>query len=366
MSFSLRLKNELTKRLDFPILILVLLLMAVSLFALYSSSQGDVAKVSAQAKNFIFALIVMWSVAKIPFGYLSRLALPLYCLALILLVLTMLVGDQAKGAQRWLDLQVIRVQPSELMKIALPLTLAWYFDRFERVLRPRHYGFAIFLLLIPTILILKQPDLGTAILVLASGVFVIFFSGVSLRIIGFIVTLTVLLMPFAWSVLEPYQQVRILTLLNPSSDPLGAGYHTIQSTIAIGSGGFWGKGWLSGTQSQLNFLPEGTTDFIFAVLAEEFGFIGVLLVFLIYFLLIWRSLTIAIQAPNNFSRLAAMSIVLTFFIYAFVNIGMVIGVLPIVGVPLPLISLGGSSAVTISIGFGVLMNFRANHRLVQT
>ena len=366
MSFSLRLKNELTKRLDFPILILVLLLMAVSLFALYSSSQGDVAKVSAQAKNFIFALIVMWSVAKIPFGYLSRLALPLYCLALILLVLTMLVGDQAKGAQRWLDLQVIRVQPSELMKIALPLTLAWYFDRFERVLRPRHYVFAIFLLLIPTILILKQPDLGTAILVLASGVFVIFFSGVSLRIIGFIVTLTVLLMPFAWSVLEPYQQVRILTLLNPSSDPLGAGYHTIQSTIAIGSGGFWGKGWLSGTQSQLNFLPEGTTDFIFAVLAEEFGFIGVLLVFLIYFLLIWRSLTIAIQAPNNFSRLAAMSIVLTFFIYAFVNIGMVIGVLPIVGVPLPLISLGGSSAVTISIGFGVLMNFRANHRLVQT
>ena len=366
MSFSLRLKNELTKRLDFPILILVLLLMAVSLFALYSSSQGDVAKVSAQAKNFIFALIVMWSVAKIPFGYLSRLALPLYCLALILLVLTMLVGDQAKGAQRWLDLQVIRVQPSELMKIALPLTLAWYFDRFERVLRPRHYLFAIFLLLIPTILILKQPDLGTAILVLASGVFVIFFSGVSLRIIGFIVTLTVLLMPFAWSVLEPYQQVRILTLLNPSSDPLGAGYHTIQSTIAIGSGGFWGKGWLSGTQSQLNFLPEGMTDFIFAVLAEEFGFIGVLLVFLIYFLLIWRSLTIAIQAPNNFSRLAAMSIVLTFFIYAFVNIGMVIGVLPIVGVPLPLISLGGSSAVTISIGFGVLMNFRANHRLVQT
>lgn len=366
MSFSLRLKNELTKRLDFPLLILVLLLMAVSLFALYSSSQGDVAKVSAQAKNFIFALIVMWSVAKIPFGYLSRLALPLYCLALILLVLTMLVGDQAKGAQRWLDLQVIRVQPSELMKIALPLTLAWYFDRFERVPRPRHYLFAIFLLLIPTILILKQPDLGTAILVLASGVFVIFFSGVSLRIIGFIVTLTVLLMPFAWSVLEPYQQVRILTLLNPSSDPLGAGYHTIQSTIAIGSGGFWGKGWLSGTQSQLNFLPEGTTDFIFAVLAEEFGFIGVLLVFLIYFLLIWRSLTIAIQAPNNFSRLAAMSIVLTFFIYAFVNIGMVIGVLPIVGVPLPLISLGGSSAVTISIGFGVLMNFRANHRLVQT
>lgn len=366
MSFSLRLKNELTKRLDFPLLILVLLLMAVSLFALYSSSQGDVAKVSAQAKNFIFALIVMWSVAKIPFGYLSRLALPLYCLALILLVLTMLVGDQAKGAQRWLDLQVIRVQPSELMKIALPLTLAWYFDRFERVLRPRHYLFAIFLLLIPTILILKQPDLGTAILVLASGVFVIFFSGVSLRIIGFIVTLTLLLMPFAWSVLEPYQQVRILTLLNPSSDPLGAGYHTIQSTIAIGSGGFWGKGWLSGTQSQLNFLPEGTTDFIFAVLAEEFGFIGVLLVFLIYFLLIWRSLTIAIQAPNNFSRLAAMSIVLTFFIYAFVNIGMVIGVLPIVGVPLPLISLGGSSAVTISIGFGVLMNFRANHRLVQT
>jgi rod shape determining protein RodA len=203
-------------------------------------------------------------------------------------------------------------------------------------------------------------------LVLASGFFVLFFAGLSLRALGFLVTLFVLVMPFAWGMLEPYQQTRILTLLNPASDPLGAGYHTIQSTIAIGSGGFWGKGWMEGTQSQLNFLPEGTTDFVFAVLGEEFGFIGVLFIFLAYLALVWRGLQIATRAPNLFSRLAAVSITLTFFIYAFVNVGMVIGLLPIVGVPLPLISFGGSSAVTVLIGIGILMNFRANRRLIQT
>ncbi len=323
-------------------------------------------KVIAQGKNFIFALILMWIVAKIPLDYLSRFALPLYIFTMVLLVLTALIGDQAKGAQRWLDLQVVRIQPSELMKIALPLMLAWYFDRYERVIGAKYYVVAALLLLAPVILILKQPDLGTSILVFTSGFFVLFFAGMSLRVLAFIVTLSVLVMPFAWGVLEPYQQTRILTLLNPASDPLGAGYHTIQSTIAIGSGGFWGKGWMEGTQSQLNFLPEGATDFVFAVLGEEFGFIGVLFIFLAYLALIWRGLQIAQRAPNLFSRLAATSITLTFFIYAFVNVGMVIGLLPIVGVPLPLISFGGSSAVTVLIGIGILMNFRANRRLVQT
>ena len=323
-------------------------------------------KVLTQAKHFGFALILMWVVAKAPLGYLSRLALPLYILAMVLLVLTALIGDQAKGAQRWLDLQVIRIQPSELMKIALPLMLAWYFDRYERVISPKYYLIAVLLLLAPVILILKQPDLGTSILVFASGFFILFFAGMSLRVLGFIVTLSILVMPFAWGMLEPYQQTRVLTLLNPASDPLGAGYHTIQSTIAIGSGGFWGKGWMEGTQSQLNFLPEGTTDFVFAVLGEEFGFIGVLVIFLAYLALVWRGLQIATGAPNLFSRLAAVSITLTFFIYAFVNVGMVIGLLPIVGVPLPLISFGGSSAATVLIGIGILMNFRANRRLVQT
>ena len=345
---------------------MVLVLFVVSLCALFSSSQGDMTKVVTQAKHFVVALILMWAVAKIPLGYLSRLALPLYLLAIVLLVLTALIGDQAKGAQRWLDLQVIRIQPSELMKIALPLVLAWYFDRYERVTNLKHYLIAAIILVVPVLLILKQPDLGTSILVLASGFFVLFFAGMSFRVLGFLVTLFVLVMPFAWGMLEPYQQTRILTLLNPASDPLGAGYHTIQSTIAIGSGGFWGKGWMEGTQSQLNFLPEGTTDFVFAVLGEEFGFIGVLFIFLAYLALVWRGLQIATRAPNLFSRLAAVSITLTFFIYAFVNVGMVIGLLPIVGVPLPLISFGGSSAVTVLIGIGILMNFRANRRLIQT
>ena len=360
-----RVKTEITKVLDGPLLALILTLFAMSLGVLYSSSQGDVARVIVQAQHFAVALVLMWVVARVPFEYLSRLALPLYLLALVLLILTAVMGEESKGAQRWLDLKFLRIQPSELMKIALPLMLAWYFDRYERV-RPITYFVSVLLLLVPVMLILRQPDLGTAILVFASGFFVLFFAGISIRIFVFIATIAVLVMPFAWGLLHAYQQKRILTLLNPSADPLGAGYHTIQSTIAIGSGGFWGKGWMDGTQSQLNFLPEGSTDFIFAVLGEEFGFVGVLLIFLVYAMLIWRGLNIAVQAPSLFARLAAISITMTFFIYAFVNVGMVIGLLPIVGVPLPLMSFGGSSAVTMLLGIGLLMNFRSNRRLVQT
>ncbi|HBZ18402.1 MAG TPA: rod shape-determining protein RodA [Betaproteobacteria bacterium] len=359
-------KTELTKTLDGPLVALIFTLFVISLGMLYSSSQGDVGAVLTQANHFAIALVLMWVVAKAPLEYLSRLALPLYLFAVVLLILTALIGEESKGAQRWLDLQVIRIQPSELLKIALPLMLAWYFDRYERVLRPINYLVAALLLLVPVALILRQPDLGTAILVFASGFFVLFFAGMSIRIFGFIATLALLVMPFAWGLLHAYQQRRILMLLNPSADPLGAGYHSIQSTIAIGSGGFLGKGWMDGTQSQLNFLPEGTTDFIFAVIGEEFGFVGVLLIFLVYALLIWRGLKIAAQAPSLFSRLAAISITMTFFIYVFVNVGMVIGLLPIVGVPLPLVSFGGSSAATVLLGMGVLMNFRANRRIVQT
>ncbi|MDA0236912.1 MAG: rod shape-determining protein RodA [Proteobacteria bacterium] len=361
-----RIKTGITKTLAGPFLVLILALCVMSLGVLYSSSQGDVVRVITQAKHFAIALVLMWVVAKMPLEYLSRMALPLYLLALILLILTALIGDESKGAQRWLDLKAIRIQPSELMKIALPLMLAWYFDRYECILRPTNYLVAALLLLVPVALILRQPDLGTAILVFSSGFFVLFFAGMSIRIFAFIATLAVLVMPLAWGLLHAYQQKRILMLFNPSADPLGAGYHTIQSTIAIGSGGFWGKGWTDGTQSQLNFLPEGTTDFIFAVLGEEFGFVGVLLIFVVYALLIWQGLRIATQAPSLFARLAAISITMTFFIYAFVNVGMVIGLLPIVGVPLPLMSFGGSSAATVLLGMGVLMNFRANRRLVQT
>jgi len=312
-------------------------------------------KVVAQTKHFGVALILMWAVAKIPLGYLSRLALPLYIVAMVLLVLTALIGDQAKGAQRWLDLQVIRIQPSELMKIALPLMLAWYFDRYERVLNLKHYFIAAILMVAPVILILKQPDLGTSILVLASGFFVLFFAGMSLRVLGFIATISVLVMPFAWSMLEPYQQTRVLTLLNPASDPLGAGYHTIQSTIAIGSGGFWGKGWMEGTQSQLNFLPEGTTDFVFAVLGEEFGLMACIGVLLVYTLLVLRGIGQAVRFDSLFTSLVALGVICQLGLQALINMASTLALIPTKGMTLPFISYGGSSLLGIGIGLGMTL-----------
>jgi rod shape determining protein RodA len=270
------------------------------------------------------------------------------------------------GAQRWLNLGFTRIQPSELMKIALPLMLAWYFDRYEAILRLRNFAVGAILVLVPVLLIAKQPDLGTALLVSAAGFYVLFLAGLSWKILVGLGVAGAASLPLFWSVLHDYQRQRILTLLDPSQDPLGAGYHTIQSTIALGSGGFFGKGWLNGTQAHLDFLPERTTDFIFAVYSEEFGLVGNIVLLVLFLLVIGRGLVIAANAPTLFTRLLAGAITLTFFTYAFVNMGMVSGILPVVGVPLPLISYGGTSLVTILFGVGLLMSIQTHRRLVQT
>jgi rod shape determining protein RodA len=298
--------------------------------------------------------------------YLSRIALPLYVLGLVLLIAVAAFGEIVNGARRWLDLGFIRVQPSELMKIAVPLMLAWYFDRYEAVLKMRDFAVGALLVLMPVLLIAQQPDLGTALLVTAAGFFVLFLAGLSWKILVGLTLAGGASLPFLWSMLHDYPRRRVLTLLDPSQDPLGAGYHTIQSTIALGSGGVFGKGWLNGTQSHLDFLPERTTDFIFAVYAEEFGLFGSMVLMVLFLLVVGRGLVIAANATTLFTRLLAGAITLTFFTYAIVNMGMVSGILPIVGVPLPLISYGGTSLVTILFSFGLLMSIHTHRRLVQT
>jgi len=252
------------------------------------------------------------------------------------------------------------------MKIALPLMLAWYFDRYEAILRLRNFAVGTVLVLVPVLLIAKQPDLGTALLVAAAGFYVLFLAGLSWKLLVGLGLAGSASLPFLWSMMHDYQRQRVLTLFDPSQDPLGAGYHTIQSTIALGSGGFMGKGWLNGTQSHLDFLPERTTDFIFAVYAEEFGLVGNVVLMVLFLLVIGRGLVIAANAPTLFTRLLAGAITLTFFTYAFVNMGMVAGILPVVGIPLPLISYGGTSLVTILFGIGLLMSIHTHRRLVQT
>lgn len=361
-----RLFAYLVKHVDRYLFALVTIFLVIGLMTLYSASGGDVSRVAGQLVNISVALAAMWLAANVPLHYLSRLALPLYVLGLVLLILVALFGDIVNGARRWLDLGVTRIQPSELMKIAVPLMLAWYFDRYEAILRMQSFIVGAVLLLVPVLLIARQPDLGTALLVTAAGFYVLFLAGLSWKIlVGFAVAGGASL-PLLWSMLHDYQRQRVLTLLDPSQDPLGAGYHTIQSTIALGSGGFFGKGWLNGTQSHLEFLPERTTDFIFAVYAEEFGLLGNLLLIFLFMLVIARGLVIAANAPTLFTRLLAGALTLTFFTYAFVNMGMVSGILPVVGVPLPLISYGGTSLVTILFGFGLLMAIHTHRRLVQT
>jgi len=284
----------------------------------------------------------------------------------ILLIGVALFGDVSHGARRWLNLGITKIQPSEIMRIAVPLMLAWFFSKRERSHRVSDFVIAAALLLIPVALIIKQPDLGTALLISASGFFVLFLAGLSWRfLIGGAVAIGALA-PIFWSMLHDYQRKRIEILIDPSQDPLGAGYHTIQATIALGSGGMTGKGWLNGTQAQLDFLPERTTDFIFAVFGEEFGMIGNLMLLTLFSLIIIRGIMIASQAKSTFTRLLAGSITLTFFTYAFVNIGMVSGVLPVVGVPLPLISYGGTSMVTLLLGFGILMSIQTHKKLVAS
>jgi rod shape determining protein RodA len=361
-----RLESYLTRHIDGVLLLFTLVLMAVGMLTLFSASNASAARSSAQLANMVVALCVMWVFANIPPHFLSRFAFPLYVIGVLLLVGVALFGEVINGARRWLDLGITRIQPSELMKIAVPLALAWYFDRYETSLRLRHYLVGAIMLLLPVGLIARQPDLGTAVLIMASGSFVLFLAGLSWRIIVGLGIAFAAALPFVWSVMHDYQRQRILTLLDPAQDPLGAGYHTIQSTIAVGSGGWLGKGWLNGTQTHLDFIPERTTDFIFAVFAEEFGLLGCLLLLILFLLVISRGMVITAQAPSLFARLLAGAVTLTFFTYAFVNMGMVSGILPVVGVPLPLLSYGGTSLVSICIGFGILMSIASHKKLVQT
>jgi rod shape determining protein RodA len=347
---------------DGPLMAFSGLLLLVALIAMGSASPE---RMTAQLINLGVALAVMRVVAQLPPQRLMHLALPIYLFGVLLLIGVALFGDISKGARRWLNLGFMRIQPSELMKIAMPLMLAWYFQKHEALLRLRDYVVAAVLLLIPVALIARQPDLGTAILVFSAGFFVIFFAGLPWKVIIGLGVAGGAAAPFAWNLLHDYQRHRILTLLDPEKDPLGKGFHIIQSTIAIGSGGILGKGWGKGTQAQLEFIPERHTDFIFAVYSEEFGLLGNLVLLVLYSLLIGRGLMIAANAATLFARLLAGAVTLIFFTYAFVNMGMVSGILPVVGVPLPFVSYGGTALVTLFLGIGILMSIHKNRMLVQ-
>lgn len=350
-----------------PFLLLVLTGLLGFAYALMTSASPE--RLPTLQIHLVIALGTMWAVSLIPPKRLLSLAVPLYAVGLLLLIGVFLFGDTSKGAKRWLDLGVARIQPSELMKIAVPLMLAWYFQQREGAIRFGTFVVAIVLLAVPLGLIVIQPDLGTSLLVAAAGFYVIFFAGLSWKLIVPVVVLgmvgigaivgfgdTLCQPDFDWRVLREYQKQRVCTLLDPTQDPLGKGFHIIQSTIAIGSGGLLGKGWLDGTQTHLAFIPERHTDFIFSVLAEEFGLIGALVLLGAYLLLILRGFIIAARAPTLATRLLAGAITMIIFTYAFVNMGMVSGILPVVGVPLPFVSYGGTALVTLCIGMGMLMS----------
>ncbi|MEO8441063.1 MAG: rod shape-determining protein RodA [Betaproteobacteria bacterium] len=361
-----RITRLLAAHIDNQLLVALLLLMGVGVVTIFSGSNQSVPRISSQVANILVALGVMYLFANIPPHYLSRIALPLYVLGVLLLVCVALFGDIVNGARRWLYIGVTRIQPSELMKIAVPLMLAWYLDRYEATLKLKNYIVAVVLLIVPIGLIVRQPDLGTALLISAAGAYVLFLAGLSWRIIVGLAIGAAACLPFVWGMMHDYQRQRILTLIDPTQDPLGAGYHTIQSTIAVGSGGIVGKGWLQGTQSHLDFIPERTTDFIFAVFSEEWGLFGNVVLLVLFLLVIGRGVVITANAPTLFTRLFGGAITLTFFTYAFVNMGMVSGILPVVGVPLPLVSYGGTSLVTICLGLGILMSIETHKKLVQT
>lgn len=362
--------------LDGPLASIVLAIIGFSAVVMVSASPE---RLDTLALNIGVAMVVMWVAASIPPQRMMTIALPLYVLGVVLLIGVALFGDVSKGARRWLNIGVARIQPSELMKIAMPLMLAWYFQSREGMLRVRDFFIAAGLLLVPVGLIAKQPDLGTAILVAAAGFYVLFFAGLTWRLIlpvalvGIVGIASIVAMgdtickpEVEWPGLREYQKHRVCTLLDPTSDPLGKGFHIIQSTIAIGSGGVIGKGWGNGTQTHLDFLPERHTDFIFAVLTEEFGLAGAAVLVVLYILLIFRGLFIAAGAPTLFSRLLAGALTLIFFTYAFVNMGMVSGILPVVGVPLPFVSYGGTALVTLCLGIGMLMSIQRHRRRVGT
>jgi rod shape determining protein RodA len=355
----------LVEHLDGPLLLIVGLLMCAGLATVYSATYDVSNRAVGQLLNMSVGLAVMWTVAQVPPQKLMRFAVPLYVLGVVLLLLVFVVGITVNGARRWLSLGFTRIQPSEMLKIAVPLMLAWYFHKYETALKLRHFVVAGLILIVPFALIAKQPDLGTAILVGAAGFYVIFFAGLPWKVIVGMIVAAGAAAPLGWTMLHDYQRRRILTLIDPTNDPLGAGYHIIQSTIAIGSGGTFGKGWLQGTQTHLEFIPERHTDFIFAVFSEERGLLGNGILVFLYLMLIARGLMITANASTLFARVLGGSITLSFFTYAFVNMGMVSGILPVVGVPLPFMSYGGTALVTLFLGLGILMSIQSHRMLVK-
>jgi rod shape determining protein RodA len=351
---------------DLPLLTSLLLLAALGLAILYSAGDQEIGLVQKQLVRLCVGFFSMVILAQIHPDHLKRWSPLLYLIGILMLLAVILFGEEGKGAQRWLDLGLVRFQPSEMFKLTLPMTIAWFLS--DKRLPPTLPRLLVagLLTLIPVLLIAKQPDLGTALLVASAGAFALFLAGLSWYLIGAVGIAMAALGPLAWYLMHDYQRQRVLTFLNPESDPLGTGYHIIQSKIAIGSGGIGGKGWLNGTQSHLEFLPERHTDFIFAVISEEFGLIGVSALLSLYLFIILRGLYIATQAQDTFSRILAGALSLVFFVYLFVNAGMVSGLLPVVGVPLPLISYGGTSLVTILIGFGMLMSIHTHRKLLPT
>ncbi len=363
---------------DGPLAFFILLLAGTGLVVMYSVGFDHGTRFVSHARNMLLAAGVLFVVAQVPPQRLMAVALPAYAVGVVLLLGVEFFGIMRKGSQRWLDLGVV-IQPSEIMKIAMPLMLAWWFQRREGLLRVPDFVVAGLLLAVPAVLILKQPDLGTTLLVVASGVFVIFFAGLSWKLIvppvvlGALGIVVLIAMEpewcapgVDWKVLHEYQRMRVCTLLDPYKDPLGKGFHIIQGMIAIGSGGVWGKGFMAGTQTHLEFIPERTTDFIYAAFSEEFGLVGALLLMVAFTGLVVRGLMIAIDGPTLFARLLAGAMALNIFVYAFVNMGMVSGILPVVGVPLPFISYGGTAMVTMGVGLGILMSVARAKRLMPS
>lgn len=374
MKFTDLLKNKLKKKggltqafhLDLPLLSSICLLIMAGLVILYSAGNQNLAMLHQQILRILLAFVVMFLFAQIPPTTYQRWSPWLYAFALFFLVAVLIIGHIHKGGQRWLNIATMHFQPSEIMKLAIPMVLAWYFHQMHLPLSSRSILIAAFLILIPAFLTAKQPDLGTAILLVLSGGSVLLLAGVSWRLLGLLTGMGMLATPVLWYFMQDYQRQRVLTFLNPERDPLGAGYHIIQSKIAIGSGGIFGKGWLNGTQSHLQFLPEHHTDFIFAVCGEEFGLVGTIILLLLFLAILARGLYITIYAQDTYTRLLAGSISLTFFVSFFINIGMVTGILPVVGLPLPFISYGGTSMVTLMAGFGILMSIQTHRKLLTT
>jgi rod shape determining protein RodA len=364
---------------DGPLLLAIALLATIGLVAMYSAGYDHGTRFVDHGRNMLIALAVLFVVAQVNPQKLQQLAVPLFVAGVLLLVAVALFGITRKGATRWLALGPLVIQPSEILKIAMPLMLAWWFQKREGQLRVSDFVVAMLLLAVPVGLVAKQPDLGTALLILASGLYVIFFAGLSWRLVipvfvlgaigigALVVWADAICQPGVdWPVLREYQRMRVCTLLDPTKDPLGKGFHILQGMIAIGSGGMAGKGFMQGTQTHLEFIPERTTDFIFAAFCEEFGLAGVIVLLMAFTFLIFRGLMIAAEAPTVFTRLLAGAVTLSFFSYAFVNMGMVSGILPVVGVPLPFVSYGGTAMVTLGLGLGILMSVARSRRLMQS